>query len=383
MQAYARHLGEGDLVASGNRFEGARLVRPITGPITPATMAAMPFDRDQLHFGAAWQIPLFAGGALVRGDRAARLAERAADAQASHALDEVRYNVRAAYRNVLATRHALDVSLAYEQALTQDDVSARLQVETEAWSAADAAKVSFALASARARRAALTAQLQSSQALLAAIMGEDGAVTYELEDIPDEPAALPQRSLADLSDAAQTGRRDLAGARAAAEAQEERAGAVRAGFWPQLALAGSYLWNRGRDVGRVPETYEVTLQLRIPILSDVGRVFAAREADAVAAQAAERARAKELEVRGQVVDALGRLDAARAGFDAGKAQRALGAEVARVEKLKLESGRGKVEDYLAARAQALEGETGYWQGLYGLQSAYDYLALVTGIGGTP
>ena len=382
-QAYARHLGDVDLVGFASRFEGARLVRPLLGPVTPAVIATLPFDRDQLHYGAAWQIPLFAGGALVLGDQAARLAERAAAAQTAHTLEEIRYNVRAAYRGVLGVRHALEAAVAYEQALTQDEESARLKVRTEAWSAADGAKVSFSLASARARHAALAAQLGSAEALLAALMGDEAAVRFELAELPAEPAEPGARSPDELQLVARTRRHDLGAAQAAAEAQGRRAAVVRAGYWPQLAFAGSYLWNDGRSLGRPLETWELTLQLKIPLLSDIGRSFAAREADAAAAQATERERAKALEVRGQVIDALGRVDAARAALAAGTAQRTLGAEVARVEKLKLEAGSGKVEDYLAARAQELEGETGYWQGLYAVQSAYDYLALVTGTGGTP
>jgi hypothetical protein len=43
-----------------------------------------------------------------------------------------------------------------------------------------------------------------------------------------------------------------------------------------------------------------------------------------------------------------------------------------VEHLKLEQGAGRMEDYLVARSQELQGITGYWQGLYALQSALDY-----------
>ncbi len=382
-QAYARHLGDADLVASANRYEGDRLVKPITGPISPAVMAAMPFARDQLHYGATWQIPLFVGGALVRGDQAARLAEQAAADQAVQSVEEVRYNVRSAYRGALLARHALEAAIAYEHALEQDERSARLRVETESWSDADAAKVGFALASARARQAALVAHGRNALALLAALMGEEGDAAHELEDLGESPSASAALSSDELLAAAREHRRDLAASQEAADAQARRTDVARAGFWPQLAFVGSYLWNDGRNIGRPLETYELTLQLKIPIFSDVGRSFAVREADAAAAQAAERARAKALEVRGQVIDAVGRIDAARVALDAGKAQRSLGAEVARVEKLKLEAGTGKVEDYLTARAQELDGETGYWQALYGLQNANDYLALATGTGGMP
>ncbi len=380
-QAHAKHLGDLDLVGSASRYEGPRLLRPLVGPISPAIISRLPFDQDQLHYGVTWQIPLFAGGALVEGDRAARLAEVSTRHATARSLDELRYNVRAAYRNALGLRHALGAAEAYEEALTRDESSSRLRVEAEAWARADGAKISFALESARARRAALSAQLRTSLGLLAALMGEDGSgPSYDLRDIPAEPAA-PTATTEGMAAAAQAGRADLLAAREAAEAQRSRAGVVRAGFWPQLSFAGNLLVNKGSSIPSPIDTYELTILLKFPLFSDLGRYHALREAEAAAAAAEERRRAKELEVRTQVLDAAGRLEASRAGLAAGKAQRSLGAEVARVEKLRFEQGTGKVEDYLLARAQQLEGETGYWLALYGLQSAVDYADLVSGSGG--
>ena len=381
-QSYARHLGDADLVGTASRFEAARLVRPLWGPIDSQTIAALPFDRDQFHYGAVWQIPIFAGGALFEGDRAARLLEAAAVKTAARAQDELRFNVSAAYRNVLGVRRAIDAAVSYEQALEHDESSARLRVATEAWASVDADKVSFALASARARTAALRSQLTSASVLLAALMGDDPTqFNPDLQDIFDEPVTqLPV--VAELTVQAADLRPDLAAARDTAEAQSRRSAAVRGGFWPQIALAGSFLMNDGPSAGPPVATWDLTILVKIPLFADVGRAFAVREADAAAAAAAERERAKSLEVQSQVVDAVGRLAAARAAHEAGKAQRVLGAEVARVERMRFESGVGKVEDYLHARVQALDGETGFWQSLYTLQSSIDYLALVTGNGGS-
>jgi HAMP domain-containing protein len=102
------------------------------------------------------------------------------------------------------------------------------------------------------------------------------------------------------------------------------------------------------------------------------RIQAYHAAQADLQQAKERQKAKELEIQGQVTEAIERIKAAQAQLAAGKAQKELGAEVARVEHLKLEQGSGRMEDYLVARSQELQGITGYWQGLYALQSALDY-----------
>ena len=379
LQAYARHLGEGDLVVQGNHFEGARLVRPITGPLTPTVTAALPFDANQLHAGLTWQIPLFAGGALVEADQAARLLETAATAQAAHTAAELRYNVGAAFRSVLGLGHALTAAQAWETALEHEAAAAQLRVKTEAWSNADALKVDFALASAKSRRATLDAQRRTALAYLGALVGEE--LPAELDLLEPEAGSSEPPSATDGE--ALSHRKDLVSLQTSADAQEHRVASVRAGFWPQVGLAGNVFLNAGAATGPSTPSLEVTLFLKLPLLGAVGRVPALREAEATAAVSKERARARALEVRTQVLDAQGRVAAARAAVAAGTAQRTLGVELARTEKLRLDSGTGRVEDYLLALAQQFEGETSAWQAGYALESARDFLALATGTGENP
>jgi outer membrane protein TolC len=375
-QAWSRHLGDADLVVLANHFEGARLVRPIAGPLTPATTAALPFDANQLHGGLTWQIPLFTGGALLEGDRAASLLESAARAQSEHTQAELRYNVRAAFRNALNLDHALTAVRGMERALEQSEAAARLRVQAEASTNVDALKVGFALASAQARRAQLETQLRTARGLLAALMGEEAA-DFELTEPPEPALEEPAPGTADGLQ-----RRDLVSLRTAAEAQTHRAAAVRAGFWPQLAFAGNVFLNAGLEAAPSAPTFEVSVLLKLPVLASLGRVPALREAEAQEGVARERARARALEVGTQVLDARGRVEAARAALLASTSQRTLGAEVARVEKLKFDAGTGRIEDYLLALAQQFDAEAAAWQARYSLQTALDYLVLATGTGGS-
>ena len=197
---------------------------------------------------------------------------------------------------------------------------------------------------------------------------------WDLDDVPDEPqGGAPEDALAQ----ALAGRADLSAVRDATLISESRRRLAIDAFGPRLALEGNAFWNRAPSVSGSLETHEVALTLRLPIFDGLGRVHAVREADANLASARERERGKELEVAAQVVSVRGRLEAARAQLAAGRAQRELGREVARVERLRLDQGTGKVEDYLAARSQELQGETAYWRALYALQAAEDEMDLVT------
>jgi len=383
-EAFGRHFGELDLVGTYNHFERDRIVVPIARQLfaNPALgMSQLPWDRNQVHYGLTWQVPLLAAGGLHEGDRIARLSQSQSEHLALFTREEVLYNVRAAYRNALILRHTLEAVEAYRKALEKDEGDARLRVTLGAMAPVDAAKITFALRGAEAQVADAAAQYRTAEARLAALLGENPpAEGFQLEDLPGEPSAAagPPK---DVIETALSERNDLKAAREAASIAERRKRLAREAFAPQLALQATYLRNDGPSLSHLLYTREWSLVMKVPLFMGGSRFHAIREADANFLAAKEREKAKEKDVAAQVVEASGRLDSARALYTAGLAQRDLGKETARVERLKMEQGTGTVEDYLAARAQELVGEASYWRGLYAYQSAVDYLSFVTGRGG--
>ena len=375
-QSFARRFGDLDLVGQYNHFDDNRILRPMAKELLPITN--MPFDSNQIHYGLAWQIPLLTGGSLREGDRIARLSQGATEKLALHTRAEVRYNARAAYRNALTLRHATQSAEALVKALEADVEQAHLMVKVGRWATLDAAKVDYSLQEARSRLADLKARTDAADATLAALMGQDPPPQpFELmdqEDVPARTGATPMRTDATIGST----RQDLLAAKDATAMAERRKRMSQWSFTPQLSLSGSYLRNTAPSVDHSFGTHEFTVNLKIPVFDGGKRLRSLQEAEANLAAARERERAKALEVQTQVREAQGRWQASSVQFEAGKAQRVLGREVARVEHLKLEQGTGRVEDYLVARAQELAGETAYWQGLYAYQSAADYLDFATG-----
>lgn len=383
-QARARHFGQVDAIAWYNNFESPRLVRPISIDQfqDPALgLYQLPWDQNQTHYGFAFQLPLLAGGALHEGDRSASLARSAAEKTALFTRDELRTSVREAYRNALLARHSLAAARQYAAALAKDEEDARLKVSLGAAAPVDASKLTYALRGGEAQVADLEAQERTAQAFLAALMGDEPpADGWDLADVPDEPQAGPPE---DALAQALSARADLSAVRDATRISESRKRLAIDSFGPRLSLEGNVLWNRAPSVSGPLETHEIAVMLRLPLFDGLGRLYAVREAEANLAAARERERAKELEIATQVVEARGRLEAARAQLAAGRAQRELGREVARVERLRLDQGTGKVEDYLSARSQELQGETAFWRSLYALQGAEDYMEFVIAKRGEP
>lgn len=381
-EAVGRHFGELDLVAGYDQFEHARTLIPMSEELLgPKGIAGLPWAQNQRRYGISYAIPLLASGGLHEGLKIAKLSQNASEAVALFTRDEVRYNVRAAYRNALVAEHAFEAVRAYRAFLEKDKADAELRVKVGTWAPVDGAKVDFAFENAKALEAAAGGRVKTAEATLAALMGEDPpAGGYELSDETALPS-VPADSQARLLNQAQTGRQDLVATLRATQIAERKKRLAMEAFGPQLELAGTYLRNDSPAVPGELRSHDFGIYLKIPVFKGFTRIAALQEENANLLAAKQRERAKRLEVATQVVEAESRLTAAQAALKAGEAQRSLGAEVARVEHLKLEQGTGKMEDYLAARAEQLQGETAYWQGLYGLQSAVDYLDFVCARGG--
>ncbi len=368
----ARRFGSVDLSGAYNNYESSRILRPIASELftDPAQgFMQLPWAQDQLHLGISLQVPLLDAGAIREGTRVARLTAESAGASAGQTREEARYAVRTTYRNALTLTHAIRAAAAYDEALERDMRDAELRLRVGAWAKVDADKVRFALAGARAELASMRGQLRTTEATLAALMGEERPDEgYTLEEIPEVPdSQAPGEGL----------RYDLDAARLLVDAADRRETLARKAFGPELVLYGLYQQHRGTDVDW-QETHELSLLLKLPLFDGGARRAALREAKRARAAAEERMKGKALEVASQLVDATSRTETAFAQLEAGTAQRSLGAEVARVEKLKLDQGTGRIEDYLAAKVSELRGETAYWQALYALQNANDYAALVRG-----
>jgi outer membrane protein len=382
--ALGRHFGTVDLVGAYNHYERDRIVVPMAVELfsNPALgFDQLPWDRNQRHYGIVWEIPLLAGGNLYEGDKIARLSQKASEDTAIFTRNEIRYNVRASYRNALIFQHTLAAVKSYREALQKDMADTGKKVEIGTWPPVNASKIAFALESAKAQEENIRNQLNTTTATLAALMGrEPPAEGYELSDIPEEPQP-PAVQGNSLKASALGGRMDLMAVVEGTRIAEHKKRHALDAFGPQLALTGSYLKNDAPSMSDGLTTHEVSLLLKIPLWDGMQKVYALREADANLLASRQREKAKQLEVAQQVVDAQGRLNASKAAFDAGKTQRMLGAEVARVEHLKLMQGKGKMEDYLAARSGEMQGDAAYWQGLYSYQSAVDYLDFITARGG--
>ncbi|HAK58813.1 MAG TPA: hypothetical protein DCO77_00290, partial [Nitrospiraceae bacterium] len=166
------HWGELDAVASVSRFEADRLLVPMTSQLLAGGLPNAPFDRDQVHYGLTYQIPLYLGGKLSAGIETAKLEAAKADALRDGTTWQVRFNVVSLYAGVQTLDGALGASGDLIQTLAAVHKRLGLMVEQGKRPELDLLKVQDELAEAQAEQAGLEARRVRVASMLLALLGQ-------------------------------------------------------------------------------------------------------------------------------------------------------------------------------------------------------------------
>ncbi|MCX6538421.1 MAG: TolC family protein [Acidobacteria bacterium] len=344
--------GQVDAVALYSRYQDDQLLRPMAIQLFgPGGFAALPWDRDQFHYGLTFQVPLYLGGRLSATVDVARLQ---AD-QAALLLEGSRWEVRANVTSLYTAAQALEVVIrALDQNLAALDATRLkvvLMVDQGRRPGLDLLKLDEEMADAQARRAGLVADNTRVRSLVLALAGRDPWLTLEVDPLPPgEPQLTHGGSELEalVRDSSPIRRGELATAQAEAGVR-----VARAAMRPTVSARANLMQNYGVSMGDQLGTWDVSVALSVPLFNGGARsaeLASARETERAARQAALKVR---LDREAQVVDALARFEASRQAVVAARARIASAAEAARIEQIRYDTGAGTVDDLLRARAHEL------------------------------
>lgn len=348
----SRADGWPDLSVSGSatQYELPMIVRPIHDFQPGATP---PFDRTLVQGAAKLRYTLFEGGRRGARVRAARAELDAAGAGLEGARQRLLADVVEAYLRVLSRRRVLTAHDRRRDALRAELHRVGEQLEVGRAARVDRLRVEATLARAEAERVSVREELETAWRTLGRLMGAD-------------PEELRSRGLADLRPTADdpSGRMELydrarahnprlreAGRRVGAA--DAAVGVARGRRLPRLDLEGAWV-DRGSAGGDFQAEWNVGLQVSMPVFTG-GRISASvarAEADRRHAEASLRLALLEVEAR--VDRALAARTAARGRVASLETAVVRAEEVARIERLRLETGAGTQPDYLDAEAALLE-----------------------------
>lgn len=351
-----QRYGELDALLTAQHLNDPQLLRPISGPLTPAAMASMPFAQDQVHLGALYTYPLYDGGRITNQIRISELgADRAKSLLAGTRSDTV-YNVTALFAQGQALGAQADAIQREIEALEATRRDLELAVRIGKRPEVDLLKVIDRISEAQAHREEALAQQKRLLAALMAVLGRDAAQAVALAPLPER---LPEIAAGQPTLEAAAARRSSVTAANLAAAQSERQVAVaRAAQRPALALQASYFEHADPgDIGNSRNTWFVGLQVSLPLFDGGTRHATVSKDREEAAAARQRADAARLQAAADLQGALAEWQAAQQQLTAANAQYDSAREVARIEQLRFDTGAGDIEDLLRARSREVAAQS--------------------------
>lgn len=326
-----------------------------TLPGLDTTFTLIAIERDRYHSELSVEQPLFAGGRLRAGFRAAEREAAAAEWAAEEARADVALEVRRAYwtlHGAVAGLEAMAAALAQVEEHVRE-VRRRYQEGVVLRSdllAAETRGSQVVLERVESRNAVRVARLELNRLLgLPATTEVTPVAEVEVEPLPPGPAALAEGAVV-----ARPELRALAERVAALRAQEA---AARGGRLPELAFVSRYIYARPNpyvftEQGEFRGTWEAGLSLRWSLWEGGAQ-------EARAAQARERRRAAE--ARLEDAHELALVDVARQYLEAERATEALAVAAQVVEQAteSLRVTRQQFAEGAALSAQVLEAEAVY------------------------
>ena len=314
------------------------------------------------------------------GARSSRIAEaRALATAAGAAADAVRQQVAfragASYAAVLSDAAMLEAHDARLRALNAEQDRVR-QFESVGRAAhVEMLRVEAALAAAEAERIETAAALDEEERALARLTGMpvEQCRSSNLEPFDAAAGAVPSREEIERHVDTPAMRQ----ARAQAAAAQAATGAAKSTNRPQVAGTASELFY-GNERSIIENNWNAGLALRYSFF-DGGATAARVERARAAASAAEaQVRASELETSMAIDRGLSQVARTRAAVGSLRKAVERYAEVARIEKLRLDNGAGTQTDYLRAEADLVAARASLAAAQYRTAVALLDLARVTG-----
>lgn len=185
--------GELDAVLTAQHLNDAQLLRPMSGPFTPALASTMPFAQDQLHVGFAYSYPLYVGGRITDQIRIAELGvEKARELLTGTRWDTI-YNVTALYSQTQALAAQANAVQQEIEALDTTRRNLELAVRIGKRPEVELLKTLDRIEEAQAAKSGVLAQHRKLMALLMAVLGRNPTASPALRERSQRLSAFGAR----------------------------------------------------------------------------------------------------------------------------------------------------------------------------------------------
>jgi outer membrane protein TolC len=346
-------FGKFDLAASYGYYNLPRTLAPLTPASIATDPKAVPTTVDLFATGIMYEVPLFTGFAQQRSVEIAALEKKLAGLALKLSREQLIYNVKSLYVNILSLQAQEEAQKAYHEALQNlyDDIS--LEVKLGRKARVEQLKAAADLENARVQAEQISGNIRIVKAGLSTLLGGETITPLEKfsVEMPLPGETEPNKEIQQLDRY-----------RSALLEVEKKARLVeksRAAYYPQVIFNSFYGQNFGpNDSSNLhegdwnnQEVWQATVNLKWTLF-DFGARKTARRMAAVREQQSRRDRVKtELELKKSLSEAEIKIEMARDAFHSAETELALTRETEMIEQVRFDKGATDVNDLLYAKAR--------------------------------
>ena len=351
----ARNFGTLHLISSYTHYNLPRTLAPLT-PASKATKpAAVPTTEDLFVTGIVYELPLFTGFAQTRTVEIASLQKEMIAAGLRLSREQLIYNVKSLYINILSLASREKAQTAYVQALQRlhEDIIREVQLGKKA--RIDQLQAGADLKNRRAEQARIAANIKILRGTLASLLNVEQLPAFQdIVQPADSILPVDAPSVEQLA-----GLERLRAARLEVEKNSKLALKAQAVLYPQVALNSSYGQNFGPNDGshqqagdwENQEVWQAGLNLQWNIFDFGGNRAKVQKARTVERQSRYEQAKTELELRRALQEADTKINTAVTDYDSAREELAMRRESEAIEQVRYEQGVADINDILSAKAR--------------------------------
>lgn len=371
----SQNFGKIDLVASYGHYNLPRTLAPLTPASIFKDPTAVPTTEDLFATGIMYEVPLFTGFAQQRSVEIAALEKEMAGAAIKLSREQLIYNVKTLYVNILSLQAQEEAQGEYHKALHElyDDIS--LEVKLGKKARVEQLKAAADLENARVKTQQISGNISIMKASLASLLNIDTVTT--LEDFSVE-IIVPGETEHNKKI------QDLERYRSATLDVEKKSVLVEksnAAYYPQVTFNSFYGQNFGpNDSSNLKEgdwnnqeVWQAAVNLKWTVF-DFGSRKTTRQMAAIREQQSQRERLKtELELKRSLSEAMTKIEMAIDAFHSAETELTLTRETEIIEQTRFDIGATDLNDLLYAKARNHLAVSRSITAQYTYQSARFYL----------
>jgi outer membrane protein TolC len=371
----SQNFGKIDLVASYGHYNLPRTLAPLTPASIFKDPTAVPTTEDLFTTGIMYEVPLFTGFAQQRSVEIVTLEKEMTGAAIKLSREQLIYNVKTLYVNILSLQAQEEAQREYHKALHSlyDDIS--LEVKLGKMARVEMLKAAAALENARVKTRQISGNSRIMKASLASLLNIDTITT--LEDFSVEMLAPGETEHNKEIQELERYRSATLDVKKKTKLVEKS----NAAYYPQVTFNGFYGQNFGpNDSSNLnegdwnnQEVWQAAVNLKWTVF-DFGSRKAARQMAVISEKQSQQERLKtELELKRSLSEAITKIEMAMDEFHSAETELALTRETEIIEQTRFDKGATDLNDLLYAKARNKLALSRSITAQYTYQNAYFYL----------